>query len=258
MTRPLSLHRLFVLLLICLAVLVGMSTLLTWQHNFRQQQDGLRESRFQFSLIHVKASLESGLRLGFAVSELPGAQNLIDQVRARQSDILSIDIFNTQGLILFSTDPAGQGSSVPLTWRKPCMQSAGQLWVGQTQDSDLQCTAVVNGFEQVSGGVLLRYRLPSRSTRAVELPHAWPWLLAGLVLLVSALAAWSRTASTALDREAQALHDTLSDETPWPANEMGAAWGPVTEALEALARFQHGLSEADAEAERLDKLEGSS
>lgn len=257
MKKPYSLHRFFVGVLLATTLVVCLVTLVVWQSSLRQQQDQLRESRFQFSLTQVRASLESGLRLGFATGDLPGAQNLIEQVRARQSDILSIDIFDSRGTILFSTDQGGLGSSVPMAWRNPCTAGAGALWRGQTQDSDLQCVALVNSFDQVAGGVMLRYRLPSRAVSAVELPQAWPLMLMGVLVVVGMAASQGRAGMQALDQRALALRLALLGKQS-PPEDHDPLWGhAVQPGIAAMARLEAELAQTDAEAERLDKLEAS-
>jgi len=105
--------RAFAQVLALLLPVVAGIVLVVWQQAVSAQVESLRDSRFRFSLHQVKAALESGLRLGFAPADLPAAQGLIDQVLARQQDILSVDVFDAQGRVLFSTDQSGVGDSVP-------------------------------------------------------------------------------------------------------------------------------------------------
>ncbi len=253
---PRSLQKWYAGVLLCATLLVGLSTLMVWQAHFQQQQEGLRDGRFRFSLTQVKASLESGLRLGFATADLPGAQQLIDQMRARQTDIVSIDVFDERGEILFSTDPAGLGSSVPLEWRQPCINPLGDLWQGQTQDSDMQCVALINSFEQASGGVLLRYRRLARLAPAVSLPQDWPYLLLGVGALVGLALGWGRRPIGQAEAQAKALHDAVVNGGPVP-HHTDLLWGPAQTGLATLAQWEQVLSQTDAEADRLDAQEAS-
>ena len=252
---PHSLQRWCAGVLLCATLLVCLSTLLVWQTHFRQQQDHLRDGRFRFSLTQVTASLEAGLRLGFLVADLPGAQPLIDQVRARQTDIVSIDVFDQHGEILFSTDPAGLGSSVPTHWRTPCTQSSAGGWQGQTRDSDVQCQALVNSFGQASGGVLLRYRQLARTAPAVSLPEGWPFMLLGVGVLL-AVALWQGCRPIrAAESRAQVLHAAVVDGGPLPPGPPDALWGPTRSGLAMLSAWEQALRDTDTEAERLDNPE---
>lgn len=228
-----------------------------WLQFLEERGALLRESRFQFSLNSVKGTLESGLRLGLALPDLPGAQTQIDQTRVQEQGILSIDVFDTDGRIVFTTDKNGIGANLPAAWRAPCL-TPGAGWRAQDDDGHLQCSALENGYEQVAGGVLLRYRLPSRATTLDALSGRWPaapmlavalTLLAGLVGLAS-YAAWLLLRP--IERRLDLLSDSIGGAGAAGDDELA---GPLTAALTALAQHAENLRAVERETDRIDDLD---
>jgi Tfp pilus assembly protein PilN len=256
--RRTSLRAGFGVVLLALVLLVSLGVFVIWQQGVRQQLDALREERFRFSLAHVKTSLEASLLLGMTAHDLPGAQALIGQVRSRQPDILSIDVFDPQGQVVFSTDPGAVGLQVPHTWSGPCLKQGGNPWSTHADDADLQCVGLVNAFDQPAGGVLLRHRLPSRNNPGLALLDVGlGWLAALLAVLAGG---WVLAGSVVrpLERRAQHLRTQLALATALPDKplaEADAHFGPAKQALQALVTQHTRLRDTDAEAERLDRME---
>jgi len=240
----------FSLLLAASLILMLALCLTVWHDALEAQRAQLRESRFHFSLGSMKGTLESALQLGLATADIPGAQALIEQTHARGPDVLSVDIFDTQGRILFTTDRAGVGAQVPSAWLGPCLASPEQFWRTRTDDSHLQCAALLNGFEKVTGGVALRYKLPERAGTLDALAAHWIEALLLLMVLGGAgsLAGWwlLRPTEQALARQGQASAPAAQDD----------AWvGPLAAALAALGQREADLEAVAREADAIDALE---
>jgi hypothetical protein len=256
--RPLSLAAGLWPVLLVMVLVVTVGSMAVWQQAIHHRVEDLRSERFRFSLVHVKSVLEAGLRLGNSTADLPGAQALIRSVRDRQPDILSIDIYDAQGDVLFSTDPGGLGLKLPAAWNEPCLRAeSGQPWKGQDADGGVQCAGLVNAFGQDAGSVVLRHRTaaqaaPQRTVMA-ELP-----LLSGLLVAVVLAAGWAGSRVVRpLEQSASALQRAVaSAPLALPATEPSLEhFGPVSAALQALAAQEHWLAETDAEADRLDQQE---
>ena len=253
MMSPPSITRRFSVLLLGTLVALAIGCWSIWQISFTSQLHALGESRFQFSLNTVRAALESGLRLGFNPADLPGAQLQIDQARAREQGILSIDIFDPQGRIVFTTDHSGVGVSVPEAWRTPCLaRTSGAIWFSTDDNDNLQCAVLLNAYEQVSAAVLLRYRLPARMGVGGALPEHWGALLGSLALflLLGSAAGWLivRPVERHLDAQVRSLAgaELARDDD---------LVGPVASALQHLGQIQDDLHAIEAEADRIDHLD---
>lgn len=259
-------HRLawltgFLPALLLVVGLVSTGSVWVWQTGIRDQVEELRSERFRFSLLHLKSALESGLRLGNTVADLATTDALIAQVRDHQPDILSIDVFDAQGDVVFSTDPGGLGLKLPTAWVPTCLRSDDKaFWRGQDADGGVQCVGLVNAFGQAAGGVLLRHRWSARASDGLALPTDWPWLTV-TVLALTVLSAWLATVVVApLDAAATRLHNHLTGGTlPATGAEEAEALGlgPATAALQAMHTQSRWLAEADAEADQLDRQEAA-
>lgn len=263
MRRQLALISGFLVGLVGVVLVVAAGALWMWQDGISDRVEALRSERFRFSLMDMKATLEAGLRLGNTTADLAGTRALLAQVRDRQPDILSIDVYDAQGDVLFSTDPSGRGLKLPPAWRPPCLNPEPTGWTGIDADGGVQCVGLVNAFGQPAGGVLLRHRHAARTSAGLSLPPDWPQL-AALAMALIAVTAWAAArAAGPLHRQAQALRTQLDNLAHTPALAQAAdsadadTLGPSVAALAALQAHDRWLQETDAEADRLDAQEAA-
>lgn len=248
--------------LLMVVLVVAGGSLWVWQDAINDRVEALRSERFRFSLMDMKATLEAGLRLGNNTADLAGTDTLVAQVRDRQPDILSIDVYDAQGDVLFSTDPSGRGLKLPPAWQTPCLNPDTTGWVGLDADGGVQCVGLVNAFGQPAGGVLLRHRHAARTTAGLTLPADWPQL-AALVMALMAATAWAAAKVVRpLHRHAHALRMQLDSLATTPTPTAAAApdvntLGPAAAALAALQAHDRWLLATDAEADQLDAQEAA-
>lgn len=258
MARRILLLSGFVPALLMSVALMALGSVWIWQGGVRDEVERLRSERFRFSLLHLKATLEAGLRLGNAVNDLGGTPDLIAQVRDHQPDILSVDVYGPQGEVVYSTDTGGLGASLPAEWAESCLAGAAQEpWAGQDVDGGVQCVGLLNAFGQPAGGVLLRHRWSVRATQGLTVPTEWPWMLAGGVLLMLLMAVWAARQMQPLELAARQLRQRLETGEGGPVNGDLAAPERIDAALQALQAQEQSLEQTDAEADRLDRQEAA-
>jgi len=253
-----SIARPFTWALLAVLAVAAIASVAAWRFAVDERFDSLRESRFRFGLVTVRAALESGLRLGFAPPDLPGAQALIEQTQARQPDILSIEVFDTQGRILFSTDLGGFGATVPAVWRDGCLQRTDAPLRADDEDGRVQCVALVNAYEQATGGVLLRYRpwASERAGRGWSVAWLQPMLALAAIAAIGAALGWllARPHERRLRSVVAALGGASAGTTGASGADPSIA-GPVPAGLAALERMESELGRLDAEADAIDRME---
>ncbi|HEY0834705.1 MAG TPA: hypothetical protein VGE72_12425, partial [Azospirillum sp.] len=79
-------------------------------------QLAVRDARFQFLVQTIRSRVEANIHLGLMLSGLGATQDLLERSRVQDADILSIDVFDDQGNMLFSSDRGGIGDRVPADW----------------------------------------------------------------------------------------------------------------------------------------------
>jgi len=255
------------------ALLAFITTLLgtgwVWRNHAEAQIEKLREDRYQFSLGTLKAVAESGLELGAELDSLPGIQQLIADIRSRQRDIISIDVFDNRGRITTSSDRASLGSTLPNQWRDPCLNAGGVILRAQDDEALVQCTVLTNSFGQVAGGVALHYspisapivrsgsQLPAvkndmLSKLGSALPDSVAFALLAALGLFTAIAAYlgwyaARPVKRQLEQARRSL-DQGDIQVSLPLI------GPVAPALNELNKRADSLRRVDAEIDTIDQM----
>jgi hypothetical protein len=210
--------------------------------------------------MEVRSGLEAGLRLGNTTADLIGTETIIEQVRNRQPDILSIDVFDAQAEVLFSTDQSAKGRRLPPDWAAPCLQPDAESWRGRDLDGGVQCVSLVNAFGEPGGGILLRHRRSASSVAGLALPADWlglATLMAAMMLAAGSAAVWMLRP---LQRRAHSLKEAVETQAnggmPAVSSEC-EVFGPASAALQAIQAHDAWLREVDTEADRLDRQEAA-
>ena len=86
-----------------LAAGVAMTATLS-QHMFERTLADFLTSRFEFELNDIRQRIQTQMDLGIALSELESVPEELEKYRRADEQILSIEIFDETGIVLFSTD----------------------------------------------------------------------------------------------------------------------------------------------------------
>ena len=131
--------RITLALVVILAAGVGMTTLLS-AHMFERTLSDFLTSRFEFELNDIRQRIETQMDLGIALAELQSVPQELEEYLRADEQILSIEVFDDTGIVLFSTDPSFVGDLVTEEWVTAWRASRGQeVW------SDLERDARVVG-----------------------------------------------------------------------------------------------------------------
>jgi hypothetical protein len=256
MKRTISVNFPFTLLLFVALVTVAAGSWWVSRVAFTQQLHDFRDNRFHYSINRIRSGLEYGLKLGFVTADIPGAQALIDDVKSQDTTILSIDVFDASGRTLFTTDLGGVGDGLRAQFRKTCLSGkASAVLHDYDDDGSLACTALVNSFQSVSGGIVMRNRMTLREGNN-DLPDQWQTLvlLLMLVTLTGCAAGWLVIRSTEhqFKKIANALAGDSAADPPVGDDELV---GPVASAMHKLEQIHAELCAVEVETQRIDRLE---
>lgn len=144
----------------------------------------LLRSRFTFLLRDMRNTLETGMDLGLPLRELDNVPELIGRNAARNPEVLSIEIFDPSGTVLFSTDSSFVGDLVATSWLDRWQKSTDPIWSTRERDADTLGITLQNNLGQTAGAIALRYdrRLEDSLLDRMALQ------LAGIGVIVVALA----------------------------------------------------------------------
>lgn len=234
----------------------------------------LRDSRYVFVLASLRQRVETSLSLGLGLQSLTGFQRLSEAEAAADPEILSIDLFDDRGRVIFTTDPVGIDANAPETW----IAGLSALPTPETGQSSAPISffriperrgealgiVLVNDFGARSGGLVLRHSRQSTSAGVnpgIAAVFALPLLSSALaVALMGGFGFY--LACRPLQRAAALLEGSFAGSDAAPvtrhteSRDLGYSHTPLIKPVEAFVR---GLEAADgrcaaarAELERID------
>ena len=240
-----------------LAAGVAMTTVLS-VHKFERTLADFLASRFTFVVNDARQRIETQMDLGLPLTDLQGMSPMLRQYLQDDEQILSIEIFDEAGTVLFSTDPSFVGDLVAKEWMIAWRSVQGRnVWSELERDAGVVGMPLRNSLDQNVGSLALRY------TR--EFLDAGVEAQASRMLIVGAIVVLGMTPLCILGamalirrprRELSALSDDLDDVTNRRPNADGRPRSPEFAAFAATALAAHeAIDAATAEIHRLDEEE---
>ena len=146
---------------IVLAVILGAGAAMTGVlsiHKFERTFADLLTSRFQFVVNDVRQRIETQMDLGLTLVNLENITEEMEAYLRNDEQILSIEVFDETGTVLFSTDPSFVGDLVSEDWVIAWRTSRGKtLWSALESDAGVVGVPLRNNLSQDVGSLALRY-----------------------------------------------------------------------------------------------------
>jgi hypothetical protein len=114
-------------------------------------------SRFVVTVNGLQGDIENAMNLGLSLAELRDLQQLIEREERSDDQIMAIEIADTSGTILFSTDKARIDTPLSEDWLRTMTRSEGGIWQETYKDNPVLGATLRNTFGQVAGGVMVSY-----------------------------------------------------------------------------------------------------
>lgn len=218
-------------------------------------------ARYGFVIFTIKKKIEDRLALGLPLRQLRPVQELMEVEKARDDQILGIQIYAPTREVLFDTERGAIGSLVPAAWTAPLSAgAAGQTFRLRDDDSVLVGLSLVNTLGQVEGAVVLRYPAGYLESALGGLLHRLAVevlaVLAVFALIAVAAASWLLGG---VRRRLAAMEGALAG--PLAEDGGAAAAGDAADLETRFAEFRAKareamtqMAEASHEVERLDRL----
>jgi hypothetical protein len=144
-----------VAIVVC-AFAVGMAGLLNF-FKYRSTASRLVTERLVVTGKSVENAIQSSLALGLQFSDIGTLPGTLDREQATDSLILGIDIFDTEGKLLYSTDRLRASRPVPAAWLAAAKKAGDNNWLVTEDNEAAAGTAVNNNFGLVIGHLAIRF-----------------------------------------------------------------------------------------------------
>ncbi len=182
-TRP---RMIAVAVIVCLFA-VGMAAFLNY-FKYRSTVDRIVKARLAVVGLSIENSIQASLALGLSFSDLGMLQGLIDRETATHELIQGIDIFDTDGKPLYSTDRMRAGRSVSAAWVNAARRTKEANWFVQEGAESAVGISIKNNFGLTVGHLALRYSHDKIDVAAREVGQHLA-LMAMLIFIGAALLA---------------------------------------------------------------------
>lgn len=126
-------------------------------HKFGQTFSNLLNSRFEFVTSEIRSDVENQMDLGLALENLEITE-VLEAYALDDKQILTIEVFDEFGVVLYSSDSSSVGDLVPEEWISIWrLDTNGTSWTTQENDAVVVGTPVRNNLGQNVGSLVLRY-----------------------------------------------------------------------------------------------------
>lgn len=167
----------------------------------------------------LKGSTEANLSIGLALDQISLLQPRIEREKAGDPSILAIDIFNSTGRAVFSTDRSLIGEDVSPAWVKQL--NSDDVWSGVERGETVFGTRFENDLG-VGGGIAVTVSDEARATRSSRLGldlavRTLALALAGVVAAAAAATVFAYIFTRPFDRATRILRGesaTSLDDSP--------------------------------------------
>jgi hypothetical protein len=138
-----------------LASAVSLTGLLN-HYEYRNYLAGLLRDRHALALQDIGHNIEASLSLGLALDALPGVEADLQDSILQDPQVLSIEMFDERGIVLYSTDESLRGDLVSEDW--VAKWNAGEpVWSEEEPDAHVVGLRVENSLGHAVGSLALRF-----------------------------------------------------------------------------------------------------
>lgn len=148
--------RVSVNIFLILAFAVSLTGLMN-HYKYRKFLSDLLRDRHALVLQDIGHSIEGSLSLGLAVGALPGVNAVLQSSIARHPGVLSIEMFDERGTVLYSSDESLRGDLVAEEWTDAWNVADEPVWARVEHDAHVVGVRVHDSLGRAVGSLALRY-----------------------------------------------------------------------------------------------------
>lgn len=235
--------------MVCLFA-IGMATFLNY-YKYKSTVTKTVTTRLLVVGRGIENSVQSSLALGMTFAELGTLPGLIEREKTADRLITAIEVFDTSGRVLYSTERGRAGGSVAARWIEAATRAAGSDWFVEEADNAVAGLALKNNFNLTVGYLVIRY---ARDELERNVGRVGMELLAigAAALLGAVLLAWLALLPVLarFERDMRALEQRIAAPDAAGTGQVPDAFASAVEELRAVIwEAEGGLAQARAKLE---------
>ncbi len=160
-----------VCMILVLLIVMGLIFMMSY-FKFQTTLATLIQNRLTVISITMGESIESAIDLGLRLGEMRTAEAVIARAKRNDPGIASIQIFDNNGQILYSTQKGRAGINVPPYVLQALEESDGRAWRLDRGNSFVNGVTLLNSFDQMIGGIVLTYSKDVYNTKVAALTNS--------------------------------------------------------------------------------------
>jgi len=148
--------RMVAVALVVCAFAVGMAGLLNY-FKYRSTANRLVAERLVVTGKAIESSIQNAMALGLQFSDIGTLPGTLDRERATDELIQGIDVFDTEGKMLYSTDALRSTRPIPALWLAAARRAGTDNWFVEDEQESAAGISVRTNFGLTIGYLALRY-----------------------------------------------------------------------------------------------------
>lgn len=148
-------HMTLIAVLVCFFA-VGMAGLLNF-FKYRSTSDRIVQERLVVIAGAIETAIQRSLTLGLQFAEIKTLPDTMQRERGNDDLIVSIDLYDTDGQPLYSTDRLRASTPMPASWLKAAHRAGHEDWSVSGDEGTAAGTAIENNFGLTIGYLAMRY-----------------------------------------------------------------------------------------------------
>ena len=163
---------------------VGMSAFLNY-FKYKSTISSIVKSRVLLVGSGIENSVQASLMVGMQFNEIGTLPEMLRREQLSDPLLRGIDVFDSQGIVVYSSDRARVGQKVPEAWIRAAERSKTTEWSSEAAEDYVAGISVKNSFDLTVGFLALRYSRDEVDRAAAK---------AGAEILAAALTAFAGVA----------------------------------------------------------------
>ena len=236
-----------------LALAIALTGLLN-QYKHRNFLSELLRDRHALVLEDIRDSIETSLALNLPLDALPGVNATVEANIARDPRILSIEMFDERGRILYTADESLLGDLVSEEWVDAWSAGREPVWARIEKDAHVVGVRVHDSLGREVGSLALRYSREAFDSQVLAMAWRIAGLCAGALVVFAAIGAGLILVFTRGPRERlQTMRETVDGKIPVDESSIDAPSMHFSDTVQAarnsITKAEQTIRQLETEAE---------